>query len=65
MESQKTSLKPLSNELLEILKKIPNKSGVYHYFDMEGRLLYVGKAKNLKNRVKSYFRFTPTLSPAP
>lgn len=65
MESQKTSLEPLSNELLEILKKVPNKSGVYHYFDMDGRLLYVGKAKNLKNRVKSYFRFTPTLSPAP
>lgn len=56
---------PLSDTLLRVLKKIPNKSGVYHYFDSSGRLLYVGKAKNLKNRVKSYFRFTPTLSPAP
>ncbi|KPH52429.1 excinuclease ABC subunit C [Helicobacter pullorum] len=47
------------------LKKLPNKSGVYHYFDSEGRLLYIGKAKNLKNRIKSYFRFTPNLSVAP
>ena len=47
------------------LKKLPNKSGVYHYFDSEGRLLYIGKAKNLKNRIKSYFRFTPSLSVAP
>ena len=67
MESKATNpkLTPLSDKVLETLKKIPDKSGVYHYFDSEGRLLYVGKAKNLKNRVKSYFRFTPTLAPAP
>ena len=61
----KSSLKPLSETLLDTLKKIPNTSGVYHYFDAQGRLLYVGKAKNLKNRIKSYFRFTPNLAPAP
>ncbi|MBX7490018.1 excinuclease ABC subunit UvrC [Helicobacter turcicus] len=60
-----SNIKPLSSSLLETLKKIPSKSGVYHYFDAQGRLLYVGKAKNLKNRIKSYFRFTPSLSPAP
>lgn len=63
--TQSQKLKPLSDALLEVLKKIPPKSGVYHYFDSEGRLLYVGKAKNLKNRVRSYFRFTSTLAPAP
>lgn len=59
MESKETTIKPkpLSNNLLEVLKKIPNQSGVYHYFDSEGRLLYVGKAKNLKNRVKKLFSF--------
>lgn len=56
---------PLNESLAATLKKLPNKSGVYHYFDSEGRLLYIGKAKNLKNRIKSYFRFTPNLSVAP
>ncbi|EES89928.1 excinuclease ABC subunit UvrC [Helicobacter canadensis] len=65
MQPLEQKLPPLNDTLLEILKKLPNQSGVYHYFDSEGRLLYVGKAKNLKNRVKSYFRFTPKLSVAP
>lgn len=61
---QQESLKPLSSELLDTIKKIPSQSGVYHYFDNRGRLLYVGKAKNLKNRIKSYFQFTPILAPS-
>ncbi|OCL82435.1 excinuclease ABC subunit UvrC [Arcobacter porcinus] len=47
--------------LEEKLKQLPNQAGVYQYFDQNGDLLYIGKAKNLKNRVKSYFRFTPNL----
>jgi len=50
--------------LLEKLKNLPDQPGVYHYFDTKGRLLYIGKAKSLKNRVKSYFRFTPHLAPS-
>ena len=38
---------PLNEDLAATLKKLPNKRGVYHYFDSEGRLLYIGKAKNL------------------
>ena len=50
--------------LLEKLKQLPNDAGVYQYFDKNGHLLYIGKAKVLKNRVKSYFKFTPKLQPA-
>jgi excinuclease ABC subunit C len=37
------------------LQKIPGRPGVYQFYDIEGELIYIGKAKNLKNRVGSYF----------
>ena len=37
------------------LQKIPGKPGVYQFYDQSGELIYIGKAKNLKNRVSSYF----------
>ena len=52
-------------QLLETIRSLPDAPGVYQYFDENGRLLYIGKAKSLKKRVKSYFRFTPELSPSP
>ena len=38
-----------------LLKTLPNKPGVYQHIDKEGKILYIGKAKNLKKRVNSYF----------
>ena len=37
------------------IKSLPSSPGVYQYFDKEGKILYVGKAKNIKKRVASYF----------
>ena len=48
-----------------VVQNLPAVAGVYQYFDTSGKLLYVGKAKNLKNRVKSYWRFTPEFAPNP
>lgn len=45
----------ISEELRETLRILPEKPGVYRYYDADDKLIYVGKAKNLKRRVNSYF----------
>lgn len=45
----------ISEKIFSILKTIPTSPGVYQYFDETGEIIYVGKAKNLKRRVSSYF----------
>ncbi len=50
--------------LLEKIQSLPKKPGIYQYFDAQDRLLYIGKAKVLQQRVKNYFRFTPSFQPS-
>lgn len=49
----------VSEHIKAILEVIPEKPGCYQYFDEKGTIIYVGKAKNLKRRVSSYFNKEP------
>lgn len=49
-------MKEISPYLTEKLKKLPDEPGVYMHLDEGGNIIYVGKAKNLKKRVRQYFR---------
>ena len=45
----------IKDNLKQIISVMPSTPGVYQYFNSEGKIIYVGKAKNLKRRVSSYF----------
>jgi len=52
-----------SSDLSARVKSIPTGPGVYLFKDEKGKVVYVGKAANLRNRVRSYFSASPTRSP--
>jgi excinuclease ABC subunit C len=54
-----------ADRVREQLKKLPTKPGVYLFRDTRGQVLYVGKAKSLRPRVRSYFQANPTKNQLP
>jgi len=49
-------MKPINPSVLEKVQQLPNVPGVYRFINKSGKIIYIGKAKNLRNRVRSYFR---------
>lgn len=49
-------MKQKDEHIALLLKRIPENPGVYQYFNTDGQIIYVGKAKNLHRRVNSYFQ---------
>lgn len=50
----------MDDRLREKLDTLPHRPGVYLFFDSKGKVIYVGKAKDLANRVRSYFQESPS-----
>lgn len=53
----------VSDAIKDLLKKCSTQPGVYKMLDKDNQIIYVGKAKNLRKRVKSYFQQNKTISP--
>lgn len=59
-ETTENNNKASSRTPLEIkLGNLPGNPGIYQFKDKTGKVIYVGKAKNLRNRVRSYFMSKP------
>ena len=58
-----SSINPNIDRIATRLKTIPENPGVYQHLDSEGKVIYVGKARNLRSRVSSYFSHYDDKSP--
>ena len=44
-----------NSHIISLIRSLPEQAGVYQFYDKDGKIIYIGKAKNLKKRVSSYF----------
>ena len=56
INSIKIQIQRISKMMKNKIKQIPTKPGVYFFKDELGKIIYIGKAKQLRNRVRSYFQ---------
>ena len=56
MMKTKKLLQTKKVDLINKVKRLPNLPGVYHFYNKEGEIIYIGKAKDIKKRVNSYFQ---------
>jgi len=56
INSIKIQIQRISKMMKNIIKQIPTKPGVYFFKNESGEIIYIGKAKQLRNRVRSYFQ---------
>jgi len=52
----------IREKLRNIIKALPGRPGIYQFFDKSGNIIYIGKAKDLKKRVSSYFTISKKLN---
>jgi len=53
----------INQEVLEKIATIPTAPGIYQFFNSTKKIIYIGKAKNLRNRVRTYFHSFNSMSP--
>jgi len=52
--SIKTDVKPKKNKWVDLLKNLKNETGIYYFLDNNGKIIYIGKSKSIKNRVNQH-----------
>ena len=52
--SIKTDTKPKKNKWVDLLKNLKNETGIYYFLDNNGKIIYIGKSKSIKNRVNQH-----------
>ena len=53
----------MDDTIKDKIRRAPQEPGVYHFINSKGKIIYIGKAKNLRARIRSYFQNSNKMSP--